>query len=363
LELSGADNPGPIAAVALMSAAPQPPAYKDRSTALVVFGIIEIAGGALAALIVPLVLLAAVFGRKASGPGSLAGSALTSLTYLALAVILIILGVGAIQARRWAWALNLILSWIWLVMGIVITVLMVVFVPQGFMVGMRSAAAANPGARPVPPGVMAAILTFFIVCFAVLMVVLPLVFLLFYGSKDVEQTCKARDPVERWTDRRPLPILAFALLCSIGCIYYVLTSFTTPAPFFGRYLTGAPATVFFLVLAIVDGYIAYSFFRLKVAGWWVAVIALLIRIVSALFTFRSASLMQAYSRMGWSQEQLDMLGANPLTRGGFMLGWAILIMILYVGFLFWLKRYFRPASPPGYTDFTTSVTNPVTPGS
>jgi multisubunit Na+/H+ antiporter MnhB subunit len=29
----------------------------------------------------------------------------------ALAIVLIVLGIGAMRARRWAWALNLILSW------------------------------------------------------------------------------------------------------------------------------------------------------------------------------------------------------------------------------------------------------------
>jgi hypothetical protein len=69
----------------------------------VIFGIIEIAGGALAALAVPLVLLAAVLGRTVSGGRPIVGFALASLSYLALAAVLITLGIGAIQAKRWAW--------------------------------------------------------------------------------------------------------------------------------------------------------------------------------------------------------------------------------------------------------------------
>lgn len=360
MELSGADIPSPAPSPAPAPAQPSAPAYKDRSTALVMFGIIEIAGGALSAVAVPFVLTAAVLGGKASGDRPAVGLALTSLTYLALAAVLITLGIGAVQARRWARALNLVLSWIWLIMGILITLFLVVLLPRGFLAGMRSGALENPGARPLPPGIMAAVLTFFIVCIAVLLVVLPLVFLLFYRSQDVEQTCKHRDPVECWTDRRPLPVLAFAFLASAASLYYLLTSFTTPAPFFGRYLTGMPGAAFFLVLAAVDAFVAYSFFRLSVTGWWVAVISIAIRLVSAILTVRTGNLLQAYSRMGWSQRQLDIMRAIPMLPSGFLMGWTIVFLFLYVGFLLWLKRYFRPAAAPSYTG-SDSLPNPIPP--
>jgi len=363
LELSGADIPAPSASLAAAPVPVSAPAYKDRSTALVIFGIIEIAGGALAALAVPFVVIAAGLGRSVSGSLPIAGFALASLSYLALAAVLITFGIGAIQAKRWAWALNLILSWIWLIMGVLTTLFLVILLPQGFLTGMRAAAAQNPGARPVPPSVMAAVLTFFIVGFAALLVLLPLAFLLFYRTTDVEQTCKQRDPVERWTDRRPLPVLAFALLAAVGCVYYLLTSFSAPAPFFGRYLTGLPAAAFFLVLAIIDAYVAYSFFRMNVAGWWIAVIAMGVRILSALFTVRSANLLQAYSRMGWSQRQIDKMRGNPMFRGGFLMWWTMAFLLLYFGFLLWLKRYFRPATPPSYTEISAELPNPVPPES
>jgi hypothetical protein len=362
LELSGADIPGPPVSFAAAPTPPPAPAYKDRSTALVIFGIVEIAGGALAALAVPLVLISAVLGRTLSGARPIAGFAVASLGYLALAALLITLGIGAIQGKRWAWALNLILSWFWLVMGVLMTVFLAILLPQGFLAGMHASVAQNPGARPVPPGVMAAVLTFFIICFAVLLIVLPLVFLLFYRTKDVEQTCKHRDPVEGWTDRRPLPVLAFALVAAVGCVYYLLTSFTAPAPFFGRYLTGLPAVAFFLALAIIDAYVAYSCFQVKIAGWWVAVITMGIRIVSAVLTLKSANLLQAYSRMGWSQRQLDMMRGNPMFRSGFLMWWTLVFLLLYFGFVLWLKRYFRPA-PPSYTQMSDSMPNPVLPES
>ena len=204
MESSGTDIPAPPAPAPPLN--PPAPEYQDRSTGLVVFGIIEIAGGALAALAIPFVFLSAVLMRKAGGAAMpLRSLGVTFLTYALLAVVLITLGIGATQAKRWAWALNLIVSWIWLITGSLVTLLLIVLVPSGILAGMRMGAAQNPDTPPASAGFMAVIVTFMIVVAAVFLIVLPLIFLLFYRSKNVEQTCKHRDPVERWTDRRPTP--------------------------------------------------------------------------------------------------------------------------------------------------------------
>lgn len=289
--------------------------------------------------------------RRAAGPAApLRSLAVSSLTYVLLAVVLITLGIGATRGRRWAWALNLILSWVWLISGVLITILLVVMLPSGVLAGMRSAAAQNPSAGPVPAGFMAVILTIMIVIASVFLIILPLVFLLFYRSRNVEQTCKHRDPVERWTDRCPLPVLALALLAAAGAVYYVVLGLTTPLfPFFGRYLTGLPGTAAFLIFAAVDAYVAFAFYRLKVMGWWVAMVFMALRLVSSALTARRGNLLEAYSRMGWSHEQLEAISMNPMFRGNSILWWSLAFMVIYLGFLLWLKRYFRAPAPSGYT--------------
>lgn len=323
------------------------PSYQDRSTGLVIFGILEIAGGALAALMIPFLLLGVLIGRKLPGGIAPLGSlAINALTYAGMAVILITLGIGAIQAKRWAWALNLILSWIWLITGALMTVALIVLLPQGVLAGMRNTT-QNPGGQQVSAGIMAAIVTFIIVFLAVFFVVLPLTFLLFYRSKNVELTSKYRDPVERWTERLPLPVLAVALLAAFACIYSLAMSLSIPLfPFFGRYLTGLPASAILLVFAAVDAYITFSFFRVKLAGWWVAVTAVGIHIASTIMTVGRADPLAAYSRIGWSRQQVEMMQVNPMFRSGALLWLSIAFAVLYFGFLLWLKRYFRPGTPP-----------------
>src|SRR5262249_51974677 len=156
-----------------------------------------------------------------------------------------------------------------------------------------------------------------------------------------------RDPVERWTDRCPLPLLGLSVVFAIGAAYYLLLSFTTPLfPFFGRYLTGLPGAAVMLVMRGVDGYLAFSLFRKQMAGWWLAVVALSLRLVSAAITYRHADLMQAYAKMGWTDERIQMMSSNPVFRGNAMLWWGLGSSLMVLGYLFWVKRYFRvPVAP------------------
>jgi len=340
------------------------PDYKDRSTGLVIFGILEIGGGAMAALAIPIALFGAMVSRKATGGGMPMGSLfVTVLAYALASAVLVTLGIGATQAKRWARALNLIVSWVWLIGGSLVTVLIVFIFPSAVGAGLQAAAKQDPNAQ-VSTAAMAVILTLMIMFLAIFFVAVPLAFLLFYRSGNVEETCKRRDPVERWTDRLPLPILAFGLMASFEAVYYFLQGVAAPLfPFFGRYLTGLPGALAFVVIAALDVYIAVSFFRMKVAGWWVAVLTVLVRLSSAAITFARGNLFQAYSRMGWSQAEIDRLQRNPLFRGGVFLWWSLGFMVVYLGFLLWTKRYFPVDAKTGYTDTHSSLTNRIEPAS
>jgi cytochrome c-type biogenesis protein CcmH/NrfF len=73
--------------------------------------------------------------------------------------------------------------------------------------------------------------------------------------------------------------------------------------------------------------------------------------------------MEAYSKMGWSHQQLEAMSMNPMFRGNTILWWSMTFMVLYLGFLLWLKRYFRAPAPPSYTGLSDSISNPLQPGS
>ncbi|HLW84361.1 MAG TPA: hypothetical protein VKR60_04045 [Candidatus Sulfotelmatobacter sp.] len=352
----------PVAAASASAAA----AYKDRSTGLIIYGIVEIALGGMAALAIPFMLLSAVFARKIPGGAMPAGTYVSGIcSYSFAAAALVTLGIGSIRARRWARALNLILSWFWLTVGIVATAAMTAFMPSIFAAAFRKAAEQNPNAPSMPTGVAAVILTVVIVFFSIFLVLLPFAFLLFFRRKDVEETCKRRDPVERWTDRCPLPVLAMSLLFGCGAVYYLLLAVTTPLmPFFGRYLTGLVGAAALVVVAAIDGFLAVSLYRLRLAGWWTAMGVQTLRMISAAFTFRHADLLQVYSKMGWSDTQLQQMSANPVLRNGSgMLWWTLPFMLLFLGYLIWIKRYFgapgEPAAAEPRTPYLSSPTGPA----
>jgi hypothetical protein len=166
----------------------------------------------------------------------------------------------------------------------------------------------------------------------------------FYRRPDVEATVRHRDPVESWTDRTPLPVLAASLMLATGAVYCVLMSFTTPLlPILGRYVTGVRAGVLLLAIAAVDGALAHGLFKRRPVAWWIAVITMIFRLVSSAATFGRANLIEAYSKMGWSSQQLQMMQANPGLRSGVFLYWGLLFCVLFLGYMIWIKRYFRPA--------------------
>jgi len=323
---------------------PTPEFYRDRSTGLIVFGIIQVILGLLALLGIPLLLLSAVMSRKTMGGTLPIGSyVLSVITYSAMAAVFITLGVGSIRARRWARALTLILSWMGLIAGSIGTVALAVGMPAGFIPMMKASGGANPDIPPLSRGFIAVILTIMIVFFAVFFVALPAAFVLFYRRADVRETCEHRDPVERWTGRCPLPVLAASIVFAVGAFYLLCMSFTAPfMPFFGRYLSGVRGAVVCLAEAAVGGLLAIALFRRKYWAWWGAIAVLVMRSVSTVLTFTRGNLLQAYSRMGMSGKQLQVMSANPMLRPGVLMWFTLTYVLLIFGYLIWIKRYFAP---------------------
>jgi hypothetical protein len=322
--------------------APAAPAYRDRSTLLTVFGVVQIVMGLFTLLLVPFVLLTVFIARKSPMGAMPPGYYVLSIaSYTLVAAVMIGLGVGSVKARRWGRDLTLVASWLWLVYGAVTLVMMTVVLPSSMLAGFKAASANNPQATALPAGFAAVIATLIIAFFAVFMVVLPILFVVFYAREDVKETCRHRDPTPRWTERLPLPVLAASIIFGIGALYYLLLSFTIPlVPFFGKYLTGLPAGVACLVLAALDVVLAVLLFRRMATGWWIAVAAILLRAAAIAFTFRRANLLEAYSRMGWSSQQLQMMEANPMYRSGGFLWFGVAFLLIFLGYLLWIRRYF-----------------------
>ena len=327
--------------------APVPAPYRDRSTLLVVFGVVQIIFGLFALLCIPLSLLGAVMSRKMGGGLPIGYHVLNTATYGMAGAGFLTLGVGSIRAQRWARDLSLVTSWIWLVSGTLGTVMLVALLPSTFTAAFKAAAAQNPQAGSLPAGFAAVILTIVIAFCAFFLVVMPVIFVAFYRREDVAETCRHRDPHTRWTGHCPLPVLALSVLFTFGAVYYFLMSFTVPLyPFFGRYLTGLPAGLVLLVASALDVLLGVLLFRLRIAGWWLALTAVLFHCAAVGFTIGRSNLIEAYQRMGWSGQQLQLLQANPMFRSGALMWLSLMFLAPLLGYLVWVRKYFVPARLP-----------------
>ncbi|HWF92044.1 MAG TPA: hypothetical protein VN684_07155, partial [Terriglobales bacterium] len=283
-------------------------------------------------------LFGLMMSRKVSGISEpIAGQFLGVLWYALMAAIFITLGIGSIQARRWAHALSLILSYIWLIGGSLVVVLLTAIMPIAIKTALHQA-----GGKEMPAAFMAVILTVGIAFAALFLIALPIAFLVFYGKHDVRETCRQRDPVERWTDHCPLPVLAMSLLFAFTAFYYLAMGVAKPLlPFFGIYLSGIPGTIAFLLLAPLEVYFSRAFFQLKPTGWWIAVFTRGLLFISAVITATRSSLMDAYVKMGMSSRELQQLNSNPLAHSKAILFFGLSFSLIFFGYLLWLKKYFK----------------------
>lgn len=319
------------------------PDYKDRSTGLTVFGILTILMGCLVGLLMLLMLGQMAMMKHINAP-TVNGTALVPalFTYGVLAVALIWLGIGSTMARRWARALLLIFSWSWLVMGIIMTVIMPFVMAKVFTNLPR-----NPnGQPPMPPAAITGMIVFMVLFLAVFFVAVPAVWTFFYNSRHVKATCEARDPVTRWTDACPLPVLAICLWLAFSMLMMLVMPLMGHGvmPFFGMFLTGLPGALFCLVTAAVWGCAAWLLYRLDVRGWWLILVALVLFMASSLLTYSRHDIIEMYQLMGYPQAQIDQIQKSGLLTGNLMNWLMVCSMIPFLGYLLFIKKYLRGKS-------------------
>lgn len=329
--------------------------YKDRSTGLIVFGILTAGLGVICALLIVLLvgvtLVAPPMAQASPSVAVAPRPAIATLVpaiavYGILGVALTWLGIGSIMAARWARALLLIFSWSWLVVGVTVIVMMAFLLPP--MLGNFSTS-PQPAGAPPPAAVMDGILTTIFVFYGIVFVALPGLWTFFYSSRHVRATCEARHPRPSWTDACPLPVLAIVL----WLVYSVLMTTVMPVtgmntmPFFGMFLTGLPADAVFFVLAVVYGLGAWRLYRLDMAGWWLVTAAMCFFLVSGVVTFSQHDLMDMYRTMNLPADQLAQMEKMGILREKGLLWLAMTCFLPIFGYLVYIRRYLRPSATGG----------------
>jgi len=316
-----------------------PPAadFKDRRTGLIVFGIAEILLGALAALMIPLMILGQALAARAN-QDAMGVRQLTPglVTYAVTAAMLIGVGIGSCKTRRWARALSLVLAWSWLAIGALSMVMMAFFLPSILK-------ASQPKGQQVPEAALLIGMVVAMVFMSIFFIVVPGVLVIFYRSPHVLATCQARNPTPSWTDACPLPVLGMSLWLGVGAVGALAMPLTTNGvlPLFGKVLSGLGGSLCCVILALLWGYCAWAVYRLRSAGWWIVLISLCLASVSAWMTFSHLDLAELYRVMGYSERQIDMVKQFSFLPGNRLAYWSLAGVVPMLGFLLFVKRYFR----------------------
>jgi hypothetical protein len=312
--------------------------FRDQIVGLKVYGVLQIVMGGLCgvgAVGTAAVAFSTMAGQQA---GALNWQVLPGVLYcVALAVGLVWLGIGSFFARRWAWALNLIFSWLTLAVGTVTSLLMGVMLPAMF----RGMFRGNPQSANVPPEALVVIMVVTGGVMLVFYIGVPLAFVLFYRRPAVRATCEWYDPKPRWTERRPLPVLGLSIILGYGFLTAPsLAANGCTVPCFGHWASGLLGGLILLGMVLVLGYLVWGTYRQQQPAWWGTMFLLLIVGASYVLTFLFADPMEMYAKMNLPAEQLAMMQRmgmnNGLKQGGLM----VVYLAMALGYLFYVRRYY-----------------------
>ena len=316
---------------------PLPSGFKDRKIGLGILGILTLLAGGLCALLIPLL----IFSSKAGGGAPNSQFLLPAIfMYGALAVALIWLGVGSMMARRWARALLLIFSWAALITGVLGIAAFAVMVPKFLSAIHESMPAGQP---TLPAFAQQGILIMMFAVLGFLFLVLPGIWVLFYGSKNVKATCEARDPVERWTDRCPLPVLALSLMLLFGgaSILMNMVSLHGVLPFFGMLLSGPLGMAAWALFAAFWVYLAWSVYHLDLRGWWLTFLSMALFAISSFLTYSRHNMTEVYQLAGYPQDMIERMQQINFLHGN-SLAWLTLLSFLpWLVYLLFVRKFFR----------------------
>jgi hypothetical protein len=332
------DSPASDPSVPVAAQPTMPPGtFRDQSTGLVLFGVLQLLLGGACGLMT--LVTAATLAMP--GPGQAPGVNLRMMVpgmamYVLLGLGFVVLGIGSIRARRWAWTLTVVLSWLWLALGVVACGSGVLVVSSMFASMQRQG-----GVRPEFLLVTLLIAGAFA---AVIYIGLPGVFLLFYQRASVRATCEARDPRIPWTDRCPKPVLALSLLLAFWSVMSLVSTVTSLGvfPMFGVLLSGLPGAAALLFVALVTACLAWGTYRMKPAAWWGTLLLYVAVPLSSWLTFSQVNPLDMYTKMGFSADQLNILrGSGAFASWSSMGTWgSLLIGVVGVGYLLCVRSCF-----------------------
>jgi len=314
-----------------------PVGVPDRTAVITFLGVLQIVLGVLAVMMVPMqVASQAMVAHKGLAPlGMLIFSAIAGAgLYLLAATLLIWTGVGLLRGRRWASAVSLVVSWLWLMTGLVSILMVIVSIPAVISTPM-------PDGKPMPPHVATVLVLVSLGITTVMFLVLPGVLVFFHSRPAVRANFEHLDKGPCWTDSCPLPVLGYVFLMAIGVLGLLVSLPVAVLPLWGRLLTGWPARGVAALLLAGQVWLTLGVFRLKRYAWWAALAWHPFWIFSCAATLWIIEMKELYGALGYAGKHLDAL--EPVESVWGVYPWMlVLVGVLLIGYQIWMLKYFKP---------------------
>jgi hypothetical protein len=283
----------------------------DRSARLSAFGALSLLLGAASVLLglahAVLPLVAGESGAALGLPPDPRPYAMGLLLFASIGAVFVVLGTGSMRRRRWAPPLMRIVARLWILGGLTL----LVFLPS-MLDGVLSGAL---GGLAVDGGVLLAARLAVLGGTAVLGVLLPALFVWAYRDPHVTATCRAHDPVERWTERCPQRVLGLSVGLAACAVFLVPLAVRPAVPWFGWLVAGWPGALLTLGTAAACAWLARAVLALRSSSWWLATTFVAGLGASVLLTLARLEPAEIYRGLGYTDRELALLeGSAALDR-------------------------------------------------
>jgi hypothetical protein len=264
--------------------------------------------------------------------------AIVGLQYGLLAAVFLTGGIGSVLCKNWARIFMLVVSGLWLGIGLLSTLMMALTVP---MIMRQQPGSISPGTQHVIVGVM-------IMFMAVIMVMLPAIFLFFYSRKSVKATCHAEKGAQPATPGMeataarglPVPLVILGVWQGLGALSIFLILFMRVTLVFGVILHGVAACLVILAFSMLSGVAAWAIFQRKLIGWQICLFNVILGTTSMVVTLaRRPDWMQLYREMGYGDQMLRTYQQLPQFQWIMWVG-TIVGMTGFIAFLIYTRRFF-----------------------
>lgn len=304
--------------------------YTDRSTRLLIFGILSVLGGVVCLLLVPLMVMAMRFAPQEMHSSSMwMGAGF----YGVAGAVCIGLGIGSIRCRRWARDIILACSYFWLAIGIPSFIFSFYAVIKTMGPSMAQAGIAMPAMFT------SMMIVFTGVLYLVLFIVLPLVLVLCYRGNDVLQTCQVKSGSEGWTSHLSIPQLACCLICSMMFLNMLLLPVVMPAVMvWDMILTGTPAIAVMIFFAGLMGYAAWGLYYKTAAGWWIGLVSIIFIMLNYGIAFYMGDFMEFYRVLDFPEEQIKIIQDSGMIEMMKHMWISLLASVVIISVFFWKAR-------------------------